>query len=151
MPKKIRLSSNGSTWYTLPGNSGELNNDSGQLDDTVFGQAFQSQQAGLIDWSITSNALYKGFAGYVGTILKQGTSTAMTAEAMSLVSGKTYQVTASTKRNFNPAVAVTVLDNAVAVNVTNILNIDYLFGRVTFIAGYTVTGPVTVTDRKSVV
>lgn len=145
MAKRIRLSSNGSTWYTLPGNSGEFSNDAGQIDDTLFGQDFESQQSGLIDWSVSSNALYKGFAGYNGTILKQGTSTAMTAEAMSLISGKTYQITSSTKRNLNTAVAVTVLANAVAVSTSNILNIDYLFGRVTFIPAYTPTGPITIT------
>jgi hypothetical protein len=36
-----------------------------------------------------------------------------------------------------------VKDNAVAVSSANILSIDYLHGQVTFVSGYSVTGPVT--------
>ena len=34
-------------------------------------------------------------------------------------------------------------DNGVTVAAANIASIDYLFGQVTFVGGYTVTGPVT--------
>ncbi len=146
MAKRVRLSDDaGTTWYTLPGNTAEMSNEAGEMDDTIFGQDFSSTFPGLIGWTINSNGLFKGYAGYVTTIKKIGSSTAMVAEAMSLVSGLTYQVTASTKRIMNRGVATTVLDNAVAVDVDDILNIDWLFGRVTFVPGYTVTGPITIT------
>jgi len=82
------------------------------------------------------------------TVVKAtGTSTTMTAEACSLVSGKTYQVTNAAKRVIDPTSALTVLDNGGAVAAANIESIDFLFGKVTFVGGYTVTGAVTVTGK----
>lgn len=72
-----------------------------------------------------------------------GAAVATTAEAAALVSGKTYQITNTAKRVLDPSVAVTVKDNGVTVAAANILSLDYLFGIVTFVGGYTVTGPVT--------
>ena len=63
--KRVRLSDDaGSNWYTLPGSTAELRNEAGEIPDTVFGQVFASAEVGLIEGMITSNALYKGFAGY---------------------------------------------------------------------------------------
>ena len=85
-------------------------------------------------------------AAHVGVAVKlDGTPVGMTAEPMSLVSGKTYRPTASTKRCFAPGVALVVLDNAVPVVAANIEDVDFLHGLVTFAAAYSVTGPVTVT------
>jgi predicted secreted protein len=146
MAKKVRVSDdNRATWSTLPGSEAEISTEAGDINDTVFGQSFRSNQTGLAGWTLSTNGLYKGFAGYVAKIMKAGTPTAMTGEAMSLVAGKTYQVTNVAKRSFSRTAALSVLDNAVAVSAANILNIDYLYGRVTFVPGYTVTGPVTVT------
>lgn len=146
MAKRIRLSDDsGTTYYTLPGNTGELRNEAGEIVDTVFGQSFGSTQPGLIGWSITSNALYKGFAGYVATIKRQGTTTAFTTEAHSQVGAtKTYQIDDATKQIWDRSVTFTVFDNAVD-QTAEVESIDYLFGRVTFKSSYTVTGPVTVT------
>jgi hypothetical protein len=146
MAKRVRLSDdNGVTWYTLPGNSAELSTEAGEIEDTIFGQSFGSTQSGLLGWTINGNALYKGFAGYNAKILKTGASTVMTDEAMTLVSGKTYQITNALHRVLNRTVAVVVEDNNVAVSAANIESIDYLFGRVTFVSGYTPTGPITIT------
>ena len=82
-------------------------------------------------------------AGHLALVKKAGTSTAMSGEAMSLVSGQVYEVTDSARRILDPEVAITVYDNAIAVAAADIENIDYLFGRVTFDSGYSVTGPVT--------
>lgn len=148
MAKRIQISPDGSTWYTLPGNKGEFQHEAGQIKDTIFGQDFESNQTGIIGWMINANGLYKGFAGYVTKILKSGTPTVMTAEAMSLVSGKTYKVTAGSKNVFDRLTAVRVYDNAVEVtDPTKIESINYLFGRVTFAASYTPTGPITVTGK----
>lgn len=146
--KRIRVSDDdGTTYYTMPGSTGEMSYESNDIDDTVFGQNFKSGQPGLVNWSISSNAYYKGFAGYVADIKKiSGTSTAMTNEACSLVSGKTYQVTNAAHRIMDHDTAIVVKDNSVTVSAANIESIDYLFGRVTFISSYSVTGPVTITN-----
>lgn len=83
-------------------------------------------------------------AGYLSTVFLVGPSTAMTGEATALVSGKTYRLTNTAHRILNPSVAVVVKDNGVVVGAANIAARDYLFGQVTFVAGYTVTGPVTI-------
>lgn len=145
MAKRVRVSDDaGSNWYTLPGNTAELSSEAGEIDDTIFGQNFGSTQSGLIGTTINANALYKGFAGYQAKIMKSGTSTLMTAEAMSLVSGKTYQITAATKRLFDRTASLIVYDNAVD-HTADVESIDYLFGRVTFASAYTPTGPITIT------
>src|SRR5690606_16541080 len=99
---------------------------------TIFGQAFESGETGLIGATINSNALYKGFAGYIVKMLKSGNSTSLTDEAMSLVSGKTYQVTDTAKQLLDIGVALVVEDNNVVVSSANIESIDWLFGKVTF-------------------
>jgi hypothetical protein len=145
MAKSIRISDdNGVTWSTLPGSSGELATEAGSISDTIFGQEYSSTQSGLISWNLSANGLYKGFAGYVATLKISGTPIAMVAEPMSVVSGKTYQITAPTKRMIDPGTAVSVLDNAAPVAVANIQNIDYLYGRVTFKSTYVPTGPITI-------
>lgn len=146
--KRVRVSDDsGATWHTLPGNTAELSNEAGDLDDTIFGQLFKSTQPGLLQSQVTANGLYKGFAGYVVDIYKQAdTSSAMTDQAMNLVSGKTYEVTDATKRIMDIGVATHFEHNSgVTINPTNIESIDYLFGRVTFISSFTPTGSVTAT------
>jgi len=85
-----------------------------------------------------------GSPGWKATVKRSGTSTQFTDEAASLVSGKTYQIDDETKQVWDREQPVTVKDNGVLVDSSNIEFIDYLFGKVTFTAGYTVTGPVTV-------
>lgn len=141
--KTISVSTDDVTYYTLPGNSGELSNEAGTLDDTIFGQIYKSSQTGIINWSVKANGLYKGFAGYVAKIKKNGSTTAFTDEAMSLVSGKTYKITDATKNVWDRSATITVDDNAVDAT-ANVESIDFLFGQVTFAAAYTPTGPITV-------
>lgn len=146
--KKIQISiDSGATWYTFPGNKGEYHVDGSTIDDTILGQTFKSEQSGMINFSITTNGLYKGFAGYVAKIKKSGVATTITDEPMSLVSGKTYVITASSKTVLDRTTPYTVKDNTVAVNPTNILSIDYLFGLVTFKPSYTPTGPITISGK----
>lgn len=144
--KTVSISSDDITYYVLPGNTGEFNNELGLLDDTIFGQPYKSTQAGISGWQIKSQAFWKGFAGYVATIKLTGTPTTMTAEACSLVSGKTYKITSATKSIIDPATALVVLDNAVD-HTADVLSVDYVMGRVTFKSAYTVTAPVTVTGK----
>jgi hypothetical protein len=145
--KLFEVSADDVTYYTLPGSSGEWNDDAEQIDDTIFGQSYSSTQPGLITWTANGQAYYKGFAGYVASIKQTGTATAMTDEAMALVSGKTYKVSNAAKEVFDYTKTFTVEDNSVAVSANDIETIDWLFGTVTFTSGYTVTGPVTVTGH----
>jgi len=82
-------------------------------------------------------------AGYLSTIYKPGTPTTMTAEATTLVSGKTYRITDKAKRVIDPATAVVVDDTGSPVAASDILDIDYLFGKVTFVGSYTPSGAIT--------
>lgn len=145
MAKRVRLSDDdGTTWYTLPGNSAELSSEAGAIDDTIFGYDFESMQSGLVGANVSANGLYKGFAGYVAVINKGGTPTGMTDEATTLVSGKTYQINDTTKRVIDRDSTIVVDDDATPVAAANIESIDYLFGRVTFVSSYTVNGAVTI-------
>ncbi len=144
MAKLVQVSDdNGTTWYTLPGGTGEISKEANQLSDTIFGQTFDSNEVGLLQWSVSANALYKGFAGYQSKIFKQGTTTSATGEACTVVSGKTFQINATTKRIWNRAVAITVYDNAID-KTGDVASYDFLFGKVTFDSSYSVTEPVTV-------
>lgn len=147
MAKRIRVSDDGgTTLYTLPGSQGEMSYEAGDIDDTIFGQDFKSMEVGLINWNLTSNAYFKGFAGYVADLKRtSGASTPMTDEACTFISGKTYQITNAAHRILDRATAIVVEDNSVAVSAANIQSIDYLFGRVTFISSYTPTTPITIT------
>jgi len=147
MAKRIRVSDDaGVTLYTLPGSQGEMSYEAGDVDDTIFGQDFKSSEVSLINWNITSNAYFKGFAGYVADLKKvAGASTVMTGEATTFVSGKTWQITSAAHRIIDRATTLVVLDTAVPVAAANIQSIDYLFGRVTFISSFTPGGAVTIT------
>lgn len=145
--KRVEVSADGITWYTLPGSSGEWNDEGEQIDDTIFGHTFSSTQPGLISWTSNAQAFYKGFAGYVAVVKQSGTPVTMTDEAMSLVSGKTYKTTDATKGVWDYKTTTVIEDNGVAVSSANIETLDYLFGRVTFVSSYTPTGPITVTGK----
>ena len=147
MAKKIQIAADGgSTWYTLPGNTGEFMAEAASVEDTVFGQDYKSEFPDMITWKVSANAIYKGFAGYQVVIKQTGDPVVMTTEAMTLVSGKTYRVTAATKCQFDYATPPTVYDNGVN-HTADVQSINYLFGTVTFKSAYTVTGPVTVTGK----
>lgn len=144
--KEIQLSTDsGTTWNTLPGSTGTMQVNGTEIDDTILGQTFKSSQPGLLDWSVSSNALYKGFAGYVAAVNITGISTTITAEAANLVSGQIYQITNVAHRVLDRTVAISVLANAVVVPAASIASIDYLTGSITFATAYTVTAPVTIT------
>lgn len=88
-----------------------------------------------------------GSPGWRATVKRSGTSTQFTDEAASLVSGKTYQIDDETKQVWDREQPVTVKDDGVVVDSSNIEFIDYLFGKVTFASGYTVQGAVTISGN----
>lgn len=114
MTKSISISpDNGSNWYNYPGMSGSRRDENNALRDTIFGSTYDSNQSGLNQSMVQANGYYKGFAGYVADIKRPGTPTGATGEACTLVSGKTYRITGTTKRIWDRSVAVVVKDNAV--------------------------------------
>jgi hypothetical protein len=147
MAKRIQVSADGGTTYrTIPGSSGEYREELNTVNDTVFGQDFESNEVSIGQWNVGANGYFKGVSGYIANLLQQGTPTVMTAEAMTLVSGKTYRITNAAKRIIDYFSAVTVLDNAVD-HTADVLSIDYLNGEVTFAAAYTPVGPITITGK----
>jgi len=83
-------------------------------------------------------------AGYSAILYRSGTSTSMTAEATTLVTGKTYRITNAAKRMLDPTVAVVVNDSGTPVDEADILSIDYLHGIVVFVPGYPIGGAITI-------
>ncbi|MCK5604286.1 hypothetical protein KAR91_20525 [Candidatus Pacearchaeota archaeon] len=144
MSKTLGISDDaGSTYSIFPGSSGDYQMEGEAISDSIYGQAFNSSLTGLISWTLSTNALYKAYAGYQATIKKSGTSTAMVGEPLELVTGKTYKTTATTKNIWDRATTFVVYDGASDVT-DQVETWDYLYGRVTFLAAYTVIGAITV-------
>jgi hypothetical protein len=147
MSKRIRISTDaGVTFSTFPGSTGDMRRELASVGDTVFGQDYASADVSIGNWQVTCNSFFKGVAGYIAQLKQGGTPVAMAAEPTTLVSGKTYQITNAVKRIINYATAVTVFDNAID-KTAFVQSIDYLNGTVTFLASYTVIGPVTITGQ----
>ena len=146
--KIIQVSEDGVEWATLPGNTGDLNEEGNELTDTIFGQVFSSTQTGLINWSISANALYRGFAGYVSTVRATGEPAVFTDEEMSQVdSSQTWEIDSASTSVWSPETVPTFSDAGGPIDSEDIEEIDYLFGRVTFDAGFTPDGQVTVSGE----
>ena len=143
MAKLIRLSADGTNWFSLPSNSADLSIDGEQVDDSILGTTFSSSFTSLLNWNFSGDGIYKGVAGYQTCILKQGTSTATTGEDMSQVTGQIYQIDDATKNLFDAAVAYTVFDGVTDVT-DEVVNVNYLFGTITFDSSYTVVGDITI-------
>jgi hypothetical protein len=141
--KRIRVSLDDVTYYTLPGSTGSFRTEMANVNDTIFGQNYQSESPTIGMWQVGGQAFFKGVAGYSAALKVGGTPTAVVAGPATLVSGKTYRINDAAKRVMSLANAITVYDNAVN-HTDDVLSIDHLNGEVTFEAAYTVTGAVTV-------
>jgi hypothetical protein len=82
--------------------------------------------------------MYRGFAGYVASILRNGTSTEMTTEAMTNIGGNTWQITDASKRIWDRTATFTFSAGTVE-------SINHLFGQVTFTG--VVTNPTIVSGK----
>jgi hypothetical protein len=69
--------------------------------------------------------MYRGFAGYVASVLRNGTSTSFSDEAMTDLGGNVWQITDATKRILDRTATFTPSTGTIA-------SIDYLFGKITF-------------------
>ena len=92
--------------------------------------------------SLTTLTALGPYSARLSSVYLTGTAASMTAEAMSLVSGATYQISNTAKRILDPSQAVAVFDGGVAISSTT-YTIDYLFGKVVFDTAP--TGAVTIT------
>lgn len=143
---RVRKAGTSDPFAILPGNTADFNAEQGSGDDTIFGASYTSTQTTLTSWTVSANALYRGFAGYNTVIKKSGTPVPFTDEAMSEeeLYSQTYIVDDQTTVPWDWKDDVTVYDNDVEVSSDDIASIDTNFGRVTFVDDYTVTGPITV-------
>lgn len=74
-------------------------------------------------------------AGYSCLVRKSGVTTAITAEACSLVTGSvTFQITTAARRVIDPTVNFNFQDGGATIAYTGISSLDYLNGRVVFSA-----------------
>jgi hypothetical protein len=145
--KRIQVSADGGTTYrTLPGSSGDYREEMATVNDTIFGQDFESNEVSIGQWGVSANSYFKGVPGYIANLKQQGTATTMTAEPMALVSGKTYRITNAVRRILDYFSPITVFDGGVD-HTADVVSIDYLNGEVTFAAAYTVSGAVTLTGK----
>lgn len=140
--KAIKVSSDGSTYYTLPGNTGDWTDTASVVDDTIFGQNYKSSQSDMIDWKVTANAHYKGYGGYSVTIKQQGSSTAFTNEAVTLA-GQVATIANFAKSLWDDSIAIVVKDGSTDIT-SHVDSIDYLFGIVYINSGYTILGTITI-------
>lgn len=143
--KRVEVSPDGLTYYSLPGSSADLSAENNQLDDTTFGQSFKSTESGLTEWSVTSNAKYKGHAGYVAKVKRGDTPVTITNELMTSLGSNTYQITDEAKQVLNWNVMPVFRGNGNVISNSLIQNLDWTFGRVTFSSP--VATPVTVTGE----
>lgn len=148
---KFYVSPDNVTFYSLPIDSMSPAMTADELDATTLQDAkFNSMLKGLKSATFGGNikvklgAECKGLVGYKTSIKKSGTGIATTGLAMTLVSGVTYKPADATKNLWDRSVPATVYDDGVEVDAANIEMIDYMFGVVTFVGGYTTTGAITV-------
>lgn len=143
--KIIRVGLARDSLTVLPGNSGEISLESSDNDTTIYGNVFSSSLPGVLDHSFSGNAWFRQTAGFEARVRRGGTPTTFTTEPMTNLSGKLYMITDFTKSLWDYNEPVTIFDDGVVVNPSNIQTIDWMFGKVTFQPAYTVNGPVTAT------
>jgi hypothetical protein len=132
MAKTVRVAKKEAspTYFTVPGNTADFNVERDQLDDTIFGVKYSSTQPGLMSWTLSANSMYRGHAGYNASIKTVENSTPFTNQAMTNVGGNTWQIDDLSKRIWDRSVTPTV-------STGTILEIDYLFGKITFTGAVT--------------
>ena len=135
---KIARESSGFTYNTVPGSTGDLTRDGAAIDDTIFGQDFASSQPGLIDWGISLNGFYKGFAGYNATIKKGGSTTAAAGVGMTHIGENVFEIDLLSGDDvsvWDRLVTAVINDGGVPIDpATGITWIDYLHGRVKLVS-----------------
>lgn len=140
--KTIQVSKELGTYATLAGSSGEISIEGAELTNTIFGSEFQSSIAGLNSWSFSGNSYIRETAGFKASVKRASTPVATTGEAMSLATGDfiadhTFVVDDTTKEIWDITSTITIYEDAVEVPASDIVSIDPMFGRVTFVSART--------------
>lgn len=144
MSKVVEISDDsGSTFHAIPGGSADWSTDGDNVNDTILGQTYNSGLTGLLGWSVVAPGFYKGIPGYVADLKKQGTTTNVSAESFTVVTGKTFKIDDAAKEVWDRANTVVIKDDGTPVVAADIESLDYLFGTVTFTSSYTVVGAIT--------
>lgn len=144
--KVVRVGLAPATLSGLAGSSAELSVETSQIDNSIFGTEFSSQLAGVSSFSLSANAWLRRTAGFKASVKRAGNPTPFTTEAFAQVgSTKTYRIVDQSKEVWDTEDLVVIFDDGTEVDAVDIAEIDPMFGRVTFAANYTVTGPITAT------
>lgn len=147
---KFHVSRDNVAYYSLPIDSMNPSFSADEIDATTLQDAkFSSMLKGLKSATFGGNikvklgAECKGLVGYKTVVKKSGTGVSTTGLAMGLVSGLIYKTTDATKNLWDRNTPAVIYDNGVAVDSADIELIDYMFGVVKFVTGYTVSGAIT--------
>jgi len=147
--KTVEVSRDGTNYYVLPGSAAEINRESSDVDDSIFGTAFASSQPTSISWNLSANGYFKGFPGYKAALKRTGVSTPLTDGSMSLdPSTGIYYLNNRSQSILDKNVPVEVYDDGSIVDKENIEYIDYLQGGVKFVRTYNVNGQVTINSAN---
>jgi len=145
--KTVRISRDGgANWALLPGNDASIDLDGQELDTTIFGSDFNSAITGIIEHSLTANALLRKTAGFEARLKTIGVATPFTAESFSLVDGW-YVIDDRSKSFWNINEEVIFSDIAGTIDPEDIAVVDYMNGKVRFVTGFTPDGAVTATGE----
>jgi len=153
--KELQVRKKGATeWNGLPGSTADLSLESSSAEDSILGATYESSQPTLINWSVSGEAYYRGFAGYKATIKKESTSDPITDIAMEEESAGVWIASSISDSpwDINESVTVSTDDGTTKTDVTDQVDrIDYLMGRVYFVDTYTVPSGETIVVDANVV
>jgi hypothetical protein len=72
--KTLKVKYEESSFSTIPGPSASLTIEGETIEDTILGQSWSSNWVGLLNWSVSTTAYWKGVAGYQAQIGHGGDS-----------------------------------------------------------------------------
>lgn len=115
------------------------------VDGTI---EFNGQPTTVTDSIHHSASQHSPIAGHFATLKTDIAPVTMAAEACVQVgTSQTYRISSAAHEILDPRTAVVVKDSGTAVAAASIAMIDFLFGKVTFVAGYTPTGAITIDGK----
>ena len=141
--KLVRTSRNGTDWNILAGNDASIDLDGEELENTIFGSDFNSSITGILNHSLSGNAMFRKTAGFEARLKTvSGVATAFTEEDFALSNGW-YVISDRAKSLWDRETEVVFSDGVGVIDPDDIAQVDYLNGRVKFISTFTPSGSVT--------
>lgn len=144
--KVIQVSRDGNTWHILSGNDASIDSNGTEVENTTFGSDFNSSLTGIIDHSMSANAMFRNTAGFEARLKIAENPTPFTSEEMTLEGGW-YVVDDRERSLWNIDSTTAFSDSEGQIAEGDIAAIDYMNGRVRFVDSFSVTGDVTVTGE----